>query len=247
MHSFLLIGQSNMAGRGFFDEAHPIDVEHLYVLRNGRWIQLFRPVNADRKTSGVCLAESFAEAYSKEKNVDVGLIACADGGTQISQWMPGEILYEHAVFQTKLAIRQSTLAGILWHQGESDCKTGRDGWKTYKETLEFILKSMFKDIGVAPVPVVVGGLADFVPAYHHNDLHLKINEALIDMANQHETVGFASAEGLKSNPDGVHFCSDALYEFGLRYYEAYKKASATFTICDEQKDANLKRSELELL
>ncbi|MBQ2401175.1 MAG: hypothetical protein II311_04070, partial [Lachnospiraceae bacterium] len=35
--------------------------------------------------------------------------------------MPGELLYDHAVMQSKLAQRTSEIAGILWHQGESDC------------------------------------------------------------------------------------------------------------------------------
>ena len=37
IHSFLMIGQSNMAGRGFASEVEPIQNEHIKVLRNGRW------------------------------------------------------------------------------------------------------------------------------------------------------------------------------------------------------------------
>ena len=59
IHSFLLIGQSNMAGRGFLDEAIDIDCRRIKIMRNGRWQGIFRPVNPDRKFSGVCLAESF--------------------------------------------------------------------------------------------------------------------------------------------------------------------------------------------
>jgi hypothetical protein len=84
MHSFLLIGQSNMAGRGYLNEAHEIDTSRIYTLRNGRWQKMFRPINPDRSFSGVSLAESFAEAYAKKHHVDVGLICCADGGTKLS-------------------------------------------------------------------------------------------------------------------------------------------------------------------
>ena len=59
IHSFLLIGQSNMAGRGVIEEAIPVDNTHIKVLRNGRWQKMFRPVNPDRSFSGVSLAESF--------------------------------------------------------------------------------------------------------------------------------------------------------------------------------------------
>ena len=70
IHSFLLIGQSNAGGRGFANEVPPIPKENLYVLRNGRWRPMYVPVNPDRVTSGICLAESFAQRYAKEKGVD---------------------------------------------------------------------------------------------------------------------------------------------------------------------------------
>lgn len=36
MHSFLLIGQSNMAGRGKLSEATAVDSSRIYTLRNKR-------------------------------------------------------------------------------------------------------------------------------------------------------------------------------------------------------------------
>ena len=69
IHSFLIIGQSNMAGRGKLDEAQPLDNDKLLVLRNGRWQPMYRPVNNDRPFSGVCLAESFARLYADENNI----------------------------------------------------------------------------------------------------------------------------------------------------------------------------------
>jgi hypothetical protein len=35
--SFLMIGQSNMAGRGYLHEVKPIVNERIVMLRNGRW------------------------------------------------------------------------------------------------------------------------------------------------------------------------------------------------------------------
>ena len=125
VHSFLMIGQSNMAGRGFFDDAEPIDTngDKIFVLRNGRWQVAFRPVNPDRRFSGTCLAESFAKAYSVDHpEVNVGLIPCADGGTTLEQWREGGLLFDNAVACARLAMRSSRLTGILWHQGESDCE-----------------------------------------------------------------------------------------------------------------------------
>ena len=223
IHSFLLIGQSNMAGRGLIEEAVPVDTTGLKVLRNGRWQKLFRPVNPDRRTSGVNLAESFAEAYARDHGVEVGLIPCADGGTRIDQWAPGSLLFDHAVYQARLAMRTSHLVGILWHQGESDSQLDR--YLTYGKKLEVMLTELQKAIGAEDVPVIIGGLGDYLNDYTKNP-HLQwpqINEALVSVAEKNPLWGFASAEGLKPNADNLHFSSAALHEFGLRYYEAFEK------------------------
>ena len=43
IHSFLLIGQSNMAGRGNIADVERIDNPHLKMLRNGRWQPMIPP------------------------------------------------------------------------------------------------------------------------------------------------------------------------------------------------------------
>ena len=60
MKSFLLIGQSNMAGRGFVHEVPSIYNERIEMLRNGRWQMMTEPINYDRPVAGVSLAASFA-------------------------------------------------------------------------------------------------------------------------------------------------------------------------------------------
>ena len=49
--SFLMIGQSNMAGRGFIDDVPPIYNERIQMLRNGRWQMMTEPINYDRPVS----------------------------------------------------------------------------------------------------------------------------------------------------------------------------------------------------
>lgn len=222
IHSFLLIGQSNMAGRGFFEEAIPVDCEHLHVLRNGRWQTLYRPVNGDRPFSGVCLAESFAEAYAKKYNVDVGIIPCADGGTSLEQWKPGGLLFDHAVFQAKLAQRTSTIAGVLWHQGEADCGDGLR--QTYQPRFEKIMAAFRKELDLYDVPFLLGGLGDFLEFYAGGGLktYPVVNAALEKISAEHPMTGFVSAKGLGSNPDNLHFNAKALHAFGLRYFEVFE-------------------------
>ena len=249
MHSFLLIGQSNMAGRGYLNEAHEIDTSRIYILRNGRWQTMFRPINPDRSFSGVNLAESFAEGYAKKHNVDVGLICCADGGTRLDQWKPGELLFDNAVQQAKLACRTSKIAGVRWHQGESDCS--KECYPTYQQRLEIIISALRKELGLYDVPFILGGLGDylqFCPLGESMKNYVHINNALKNIAASNAMTGFASAEGLTSNPDNLHFDAASLYEFGLRYLKAFESLQINRnSFHDIRTTSDIQRSEMELL
>ena len=223
IHSVLIIGQSNMAGRGFKDEVERFDNQKLLALRNGMWRPMYTPVNPDRSSSGVSLVESFADAYSKDHDVEVGIIPCADGGTRLEQWAPGGLLFDHAVFQAKLAQRTSEIVAVLWHQGESDCYPYR--YPFYKEKCLEIFRALKKELELEDVPFVVGGLGSWLADYPTSDVfknYVYVNEALEAMAAECNWIGFASAEGLGCNPDYMHFNAVALREFGLRYYAAFR-------------------------
>ncbi len=229
IHSFLLIGQSNMAGRGFREDVQSIENGRLHVLRNGRWQPMDFPVNHDRSVSGVCLAESFADECSKFFDIDVGLIPCADGGTMVSQWQPGEILYDHAVFQAKLAQRTSTIAGVLWHQGESDCREGH--WPCYEERCMNVFEAIRKDLNLSDhIPFIIGGLADFLveskeTLERHPYLvnYPKVDKSLRNLAENNDYIGYVSVKGLTCNPDHLHFDARSLRVLGKRYFEKFKE------------------------
>ena len=224
IHSILIIGQSNMAGRGFMNEAEPIENDRLFVLRNGRWRPMYRPVNPDRVFSGVNLAESFADLYSRDHDVKVGIIPCADGGTCLDQWRVGGLLFDHACYMAELASRTSTIAAVLWHQGESDSSDER--YPLYRAKLEVILDAFRERLGLHDVPFILGGLGDDLILSEKAEKfknYKKVNEALESLANDRQMTGFVSAVGLETNPDKIHFSSSALREFGFRYYREFLK------------------------
>ena len=224
IHSVLIIGQSNMGGRGFVNEVEPIVNDKILVLRNGRWRKMYVPVNADRVTSGINLAESFADLYSKEKDVEVGIIPCADGGTSLDQWCVGGLLFDHACYQAELASRTSTIAAVLWHQGESDC--GDDKYPLYEQKFLPIMEEFRKRLNLYDVPFILGGLGDFLEVCERSvkfKNYIYVNESLEKIAKENKMTGFASAKGLTANPDNLHFSATALREFGVRYYEEFKK------------------------
>jgi len=251
-HAFLIIGQSNMAGRGSLDEAEPLDTceKRLKVLRNGRWQTMYRPVNNDRPFSGTCLAESFAKAYAEEHpDVDVGIIPCADGGTYLDQWQENSLLFDNAVYSAKLAMRTAHLVGILWHQGEGDCGEAR--YPFYFEKITAIMSALRRALGAEDIPLVVGGLGDFLKDRVESPGLVNypyVNEALVRFAESAHRTAFASAEGLTSNPDNLHFNHASLMEFGLRYYAAFKTVENNDIVFDENdKTDDSVRTQMELL
>lgn len=224
IHSFLLVGQSNMVGRGFLRDALPVDMSHIKVFKDGEWLQLIRPKDPEKKLKGVCLAESFGERYAKDFKVDVGLLCCAAGGTCIDQWRVGGDLFENACEVATLAMQTSRIAGILWHQGESDCED--DLFPVYEEKLTAVLDAFRKRLDLYDVPMIVGGLGDYLgsmnplPRYQN---YIYINNAISSYAKRRPLTEFVSAQGLLPNEDNLHFNSHALYELGIRYYEAFCK------------------------
>ena len=225
--SFLMIGQSNMAGRGHFSEVEPINNKLCHMLRMGRWQRMSEPINPDREIfnpswhSGISLAASFADDFAKHTGTPVGLIPCADGGTSMDQWARGSLLYDHALAMTKLAMRTSTLRGILWHQGESDSASAerRD---SYKEKFISMITALRRDLGDENIPVIIGELGTNIGERHKlGDGPAKLNAILHEIADTLPSCAIASSEGFTLNSDEIHFDARSLRTFGHRYFDAY--------------------------
>ena len=225
--SFLMIGQSNMAGRGDIGDVPRINNNECYMLRMGRWQKMSEPINPDRAIfegrfrSGIGLAASFADGLSRERGIKVGLIPCADGGTEIDEWMPGTALYEHALAMTKIAMRYSRLSGILWHQGESDCKS-EEGLLLHRGKFIQMITALRRDLGCAELPLVIGELSENIgEAWGFSDRPRRMNLAYHEIARELPACGVASAAGLELKNDGIHFNSLSLRSFGKRYLDVY--------------------------
>jgi len=226
IQSFLLIGQSNMAGRGILDSVPPIINESIKMLRNGRWQIMAEPIHNDRPMAGVGLASSFAASWQADHSGEqIGLIPCADGGTSLNDWQVGGALFDHAIFQAKLAQRSSQLTGILWHQGENDSSVELAA--KYGEKFDSIVNELRRQLGVPDIPLIIGAIGDFLPngvfGAHFKDYHL-VNSALQKYAASHNNCNFVSAKGLTANEDQIHLNAPSLRKLGLRYYQAFLNA-----------------------
>ena len=225
--AFLMIGQSNMAGRGDFGEVPEIKNPLCLMQRNGRWQPMSEPINPDRAVfgislhSGVGLAASFADCYAKYFNRPVGLIPCADGGTSIADWQPEGALYENAMNCVRLAKRNSNIKGILWHQGENDCLS-MDAMRAYPRLFYRFFDSLLADIGITNLPIIVGELPRGIADKFHLEGREKIfNDYLPTLISRYDNMALASSEGLSLKADGIHFNSLSQREFGERYFEKY--------------------------
>lgn len=225
MKSILMIGQSNMAGRGFINEVPMICNERILMLRNAGWQMMAEPINYDRPNAGIGLAGSFAAMWCMEhEGEQIGLIPCAEGGSSLDDWAVDKNLFKNAVIQAGFAMQDSELIGILWHQGESDSYGG--GYQTYYKKLQVIIESLRKELNAFEVPLIIGGLGDFLGkngfGLNCTEYEL-VNEQLLKFAREQENSCFVTAEGLTPNPAGIHMDAVSQRRFGVRYYEAFVK------------------------
>ena len=223
--SILMVGQSNMAGRGELDEVEPIKNPLCFMLRNGRWQPMSEPINVDRAISGikyhsgVSLAASFADELARFTGKKVGLIPCADGGTCVEEWQPGGALYDHALMQSRLAQRISSFGGIIWHQGEDDWDTPKD---IYKQKLINVMTSLRRDLAVESAPVILGELSDKITDdFKFVNVSQHLNPVLYEIEKDLPFCKVTSVKDLTLK-DGVHFDSKSLRILGKRYFESYK-------------------------
>jgi len=227
-HLYLLIGQSNMAGRGAVEESdkapHP---RVMMFTKENAWAPAVDPLHFDKPIAGVGLGSTFGRVMAEaDSGIIVGLIPCAVGGTPLARWQKGKDLYEQALVRAKAAMADGELKGILWHQGEGDSKREDDA-KTYGDRLAKMVTDLRADLGVGDVPFVAGRLGEFLKPKADEPVFFGVVNAGIDsIATRVPKATAVSSEGLKHKGDGVHFDSPSLREFGKRYAAAMQKLRA---------------------
>lgn len=222
-HLYLLVGQSNMAGRGTIEaEDLSINPRVLTLDKDGRWVVALDPLHNDKPTvAGVGLGTTFGKVMAAANpDVVIGLIPCAVGGTTVSQWQKGAApvepwgkLYANAIERAKRAQRDGVLMGILWHQGEGDASTANTA--AYQERLTALVADFRTDLDAPEVPFVAGMLGVWEPARHAG--RQAFNENLANLPSWFPKAAVVDSAGLEHRGDNTHFNSAALREFGRRY------------------------------
>lgn len=207
---YLLIGQSNMAGRGILEKEDTTIHSRVYAFNaHDEFVLAKEPLHYDISSRGTGPGLEFGKKMGEYYPVsNIGLIPAAVGGTKISYWLPGHSrrLYDEAVRKAKVAMQKGKLKGILWQQGESD-RNETDA-PLYKERLKQLLTSLRKDLG-QDVPIVLGELGDFLSPPPVG-LNLTLHEVAAEMNN----VAVSKASKLGHIGDNLHFNSKAQRENG---------------------------------
>lgn len=228
MDLFLLIGQSNMAGRGQLD-SEKIDLEGVYVInKNNEWVNAKDPIHYDKAVAGTGLAATFAIDVKNKSERKIGLIPCAIGGTSIDLWAPDIVdpvtkmmPYNQTVERAKKALQSGQLKGILWHQGESDSGNGR--YVNYGDRFDVLLKNLSEDLSfnLDSIPVIVGELGPFFSSQARNKEAICIDSILHQKATA-INIYCVSSQGLTHKGDSTHFDTPSLRELGKRYAKGYQ-------------------------
>lgn len=234
MDLFLLIGQSNMKGRGVMPDEPKRDPRIVMMhLKDDAWYLARHPVHltGDAKTfagadnAGVGPGLAFAEAVAaRDPKLRVGLIPCAVGGSPIAQWQRGAKLYDEALRRAKLALQQTGAVGgrvraALWLQGEADASTER--LPVHEEKLLKLVDDLRADLATPNLAFIACTIGEMSPD-EGTKRKAEMNRLLLSLPSKRSRAACVDARDLKGSiGDRVHFDTAAQNEIGRRYAKEY--------------------------
>jgi len=235
-HIYLLMGQSNMAGRDTRMLSTQVDNPRVLAMNtNGEWVVARDPIHPKegRIEPGAGPGIPFAlEMVKTDPNITIGLVPCAVGGTPLRRWVKGGDLYDRALVMAKRAGQVGTIRGVLWHQGESD-SDGQKNAETYEARLGQMFKDLRTDLGAPELPIVVGQLGEFLPVDKHPYVNV-VRAALKHIPAVVPHAGYADSAGLGDKGDHLHFDAAAQQKMGERF------AATMMAVQREEASASLK-------
>jgi hypothetical protein len=210
-HIYILMGQSNMSGRGILTEEFErmADVNVVMLNKDQQWVPAKHPLHFDKpKMVAVGPGLSFGITMArKSPNVKIGLVPCAVGGSSIEVWQPGAYYestkshpYDDALARIKKAMRAGIVKGVLWHQGESN--SSAEGAEKYLTQLKKLIENLRAEVHNKNLPFVAGELGRYREKYKY------VNDELHKLPASVRYTAIASSEGLTHKGDGTHL--DAL-------------------------------------
>ncbi len=249
---FLLMGQSNMKGRGQVPAVQKRNPRIVMMhIKNDQWYVAQEPLHFDGDpatmtggdNAGVGSGLTFAEALvAREPDVMVGLIPCAKSGSWVNLWQKGkgDTLYDRTVQRAQLALKkaapgQARLCGALWLQGESDSTDGR--YPFYSDRVLKVVDNLRADLQQPDLPFIACTIGSFIaekPVKQHvtkpkdQMTHWNnINDVLLKLPSLRPYTACVDARDLKDGHIGdyLHYNSEAQAVIGWRFAEKYLQLS----------------------
>ncbi|KAL6212422.1 hypothetical protein ACLB2K_017642 [Fragaria x ananassa] len=238
---FILAGQSNMAGRGgvvnntitgvtTWDGVVPPECRPnpsiFRLSANLTWVEAREPLHADidvEKTNGIGPGMPFANALfaNRAANTDtIGLVPCAIGGTNLSEWERGSFLYRQMIGRARAASQKvnsngDSIRGLLWYQGESDTTTREDA-ESYKARLETFFGDLRLDLQYPLLPIIQVAIASGSGPYIEIIREAQLGVELLNVRT-------VDAKGLTLEPDNLHLTTPSQVRLGDMLADAYSQ------------------------
>ncbi|XP_022871715.1 probable carbohydrate esterase At4g34215 [Olea europaea var. sylvestris] len=96
----------------------------------------------------------------------IGLLPCASGGTNITEWKQGSDLYNRLLKKANAALRDGgKIRAIPWYQGESD-SADETRAKMYKKRLIEFFFDIRRNLASPVLPIIQVALASNVGLYY---------------------------------------------------------------------------------
>lgn len=240
MDIYLILGQSNMSGRGDLSELTDAERTAQPAIQlygnDARWRDALDPlddatgqidlVSADAEIAAVGPGLFFARALPPARHGRIGLVPCAKGGSKIAAWAPGtarDTLYGSCIARAREAAKRGRIAGILWYQGESDTgsQAQADRWSA---DFSATVAAIRHDLGAPTLPLVFVGLADLP---QHGNLATRYPHwARVQAAQASLKLRCArmvSAAGFALKADGIHLTTSAQRQLGPALAQAMRQ------------------------
>jgi hypothetical protein len=224
---YLLVGQSNMAGRGKVEGTDSTTRSNIWMLnKEENWVPAREPLAFDKPAVvGVGPGYAFArEIADADPSATICLVPSAVGGTRIDLWKPGAYdsvtkthPYDDAIRRIKKALQSGELKGIIWHQGESDANITLSS--SYENKLRELIQRFRTELNAPSVPFILGEIGDFKPG--ENKEIPVINSIIRAVAASTKNAALAESKGLTHKGDFTHFDAASAREFGKRYAAAF--------------------------
>jgi hypothetical protein len=223
---YLLIGQSNMAGRGIItpEYAQEGNANLLMLDKIGAWVQARHPLHFDKPAiAGVGPGLAFGlDMLAITPGRKIGLVPCAVGGTSIDKWVAGAFdsatnthPYDDMLVRLQQASKTGVFKGVLWLQGEADADTAKAA--VYLKKLQALIIDLREKTRNKRLPFVAGEIGQF------REKHRLINDELKRLPRVVPFTAVASSEGLKDKGDNLHFDAASAETFGKRFAVEMKK------------------------